>query len=333
MNGACEKCAHECDVLVIGAGPAGLAAAVNAASEGLSVIVLEKSDAVGGQAADSSRIENYLGFPSGLTGAELAAAGYEQAVRFGADFHLGAEVIDLRPGSTGIETLCESGHSYVCRTALVTSGVTYRKLDVPGIDGLLGRGVFYGLSPSQAEDFRDRRVFVVGGANSAGQAAVHLAKHGAEVSILTRSPLAKSMSSYLVERIAKLDNIEVRKGARVAAVRPAGNVLELARVVVADHERVVDEPADGLAVFIGAEPRVGWAPMLSSDRAGFLLTGPDVRDDEQFHSPLYLETNVPSIFAAGDVRSGSIKRVAAAAGEGAMAVQLMHKRLAEPVLA
>lgn len=340
MTGACDACAHECDLLVIGAGPAGLAAAVNAASEGLSVIVLEKSPEVGGQARDSSRIENYLGFPSGLTGPELAAAGYEQAQRFGAEFHLGAEVIDLRPGETGIETLCESGHSYVCRAALVTSGVTYRRLDVPGIDGLLGRGVFYGLSPSQAEDFRGKRVYVVGGANSAGQAAIHLAKHGAEVIILTRSPLAKGMSTYLVERIGKL-GIDVREGARVAAVRSAhiatdsvGNYEDgLRRIVVADPERVVDEHADGLAVFIGAEPRVGWAPWIATDRAGFILTGPDVPATEQFQSPLYLETSLRNVFAAGDVRAGSVKRVAAAAGEGAMAVQLLHKRTEQPVIA
>lgn len=321
----CSTCNHECDLLVVGAGPAGLAAAVNAASEGLRVIVLERAGVVGGQARDSSRIENYLGFPSGLTGQALSERALEQALRFGADIHLESEVIDLRShGPDEHQALCESGHSYTCRSALVTSGVTYRRLDVPGIDGLVGRGVFYGLSPSQAEDFRDSRVFVVGGANSAGQAAVHLAQHGAEVHVLSRSPLEKGMSSYLIERLRGLD-VNVREGARVAAVR--GEHSALSHVIVSDPDKVVTERADGLIVFIGAEPRVGWAPQLLLDRSGFILTGNDVpRETYIGPEPLYLETSIPGVFAAGDVRAGSVKRVSAAAGEGAMAVQLLHRR-------
>ena len=328
---ACTSCAdHECDLLIVGTGPAGMAAAVNAASEGLHVIVLDRSGEVGGQARSSSRIENYLGFPSGLSGEQLATAAEEQARRFGADIHTGAEVIDVRPTEDGRhQVMCASGHVYLCRTILVASGVTYRRLDAPGVDELTGRGVFYGVSPSQAEDYRGQRVFVVGGANSAGQAALHLAQHGATVDILTRSPLTRAMSQYLIDRIEAHGRITVREGARVAAVR--GGRDELSHVVVAEPSGVATHEAAGLFVFIGAEPRVGWAPQLATDRQGFILTGDSDALRERYQAgeaqPLYLETSVPGIFAAGDVRSGSVKRVSAAAGEGAMAVQLIHRHL------
>jgi hypothetical protein len=215
----CANCDHSCDVLIIGAGPAGLAAAVNAASEGLGVIVLERAPQVGGQASSSSRIENYLGFPLGLSGAELARNADEQARRFGADIHTGAHVIDLRRLDDGhVQAMCQSGTVYVCRTAVVTTGVTYRTLDAPGVSELIGRGVEYGVSPAQADEYDGRRVFIVGGANSAGQAAVHLHDHGAAVTILTRSPLSKGMSAYLIERIEER-GIAVEVGARVAAAR------------------------------------------------------------------------------------------------------------------
>lgn len=318
----CEQCGHadhECDLLVIGAGPAGLAAAVNAASEGLSTIVLEREARVGGQAYSSSRIENYLGFPSGVTGDELATMAYDQAVRFGAEIHVGAQVIDLRRlDGQHVQAMCESGTVYVCRTALVTSGVTYRTLDVPGAAELLGNGIEYGISPTEASRHEGEDVFIVGGANSAGQAALHLAKHGAHVVILTRSPLAKGMSTYLIERIADSPRITVRTGARVAAARNYDGIL--GALVIADDTGVLVLPADALFVFIGAEPRTSWAPSIKTDARGFIVTG------GEYH----LETSEPGIFAAGDVRAKSVKRVAAATGEGAMAVQEIHQYLSQP---
>lgn len=323
MEACCEH--RECDLLVVGAGPAGLAAAINAASEGLSVVVLDRGSEVGGQARESSRIENYLGFADGLDGPTFAEQARGQAIRFGVDIHVEAEVIDVRPnGNGGHQIMCDSGNTYSCRVVLIASGVTYRRLDVPGIDPLIGRGVFYGLNPSQAEEFRGARVFIVGGANSAGQCALHLSQHGAEVHVLSRSPLAKSMSSYLVERFPEA-GITVHEGARVAATRGNG---KLTHVTVADAATIRTELADGLLVFIGAEPRTSWAPVVDTDGRGFILTGPDVPIWGDSAQPLYLETSVPGIFAAGDVRAGSVKRVAAAAGEGAMAVQFIHKRLA-----
>jgi thioredoxin reductase (NADPH) len=329
---ACEV-SHVCDLLVIGAGPAGLAAAVNAASEGLRTIVLERSPLVGGQATSSSRIENYLGFAEGLTGSELAAQAEAQARRFGAKLVTGAHVIDLRPTEDGHQIMCASGHAYVCRAALVTSGVTYRTLDVPGAQELLGRGVFYGASPAETAQYEGRNVYVVGGANSAGQAAIHFAQHGANVTILSRSPLAKSMSTYLIERIEDMDIPRVI-GARVAALHAPctgdGEIcLSLDAVTVSTPDAITTHKADGLFVFIGAEPRTSWAPSVMTDSRGFILTGSDVgsRDADRRIVPAYLETSQAGVFAAGDVRAGSVKRVAAAAGEGAMAVQFIHRYL------
>lgn len=332
----CPACpgSHECDLLIIGGGPAGLAAAVNAASEGLVTIVLEKDGTVGGQASTSSRIENYLGFAEGTTGAELAAQAAAQAERFGAELRTDTHVIDLRRENGGFQAMCQNGHIYTCRTTLITSGVTYRTLDVPGIDELLGRGVFYGASPAQASEYQDKKVFVVGGANSAGQAAVHFAQHAAKVTILTRSPLQKSMSSYLLERIDE-SPIEVWEQARVAAVhgtdRRTWTHKELDAVTVATPERVATHKADGLFIFIGAEPRTTWVPSVTTDRRGFILTGSDLGGDDYIvtGSRQYLETSEPGVFVAGDVRSGSVKRVAAAAGEGTMAIQFIHRYLEE----
>jgi len=330
MSHDCASCPdHECDLLVIGAGPAGLAAAINAASEGLRVIVLERSHDVGGQASTSSRIENYLGFPTGLTGAELAEASHEQAVRFGADIHLGSEVIDLRCEGDHHRAMCANGKTYTCTTILVTAGVTYRRLEVPGADSLIGRGVFYGASPTQVSEYAGKRVFVVGGANSAGQAALFLAQHGARVDVLTRSPLVKSMSTYLLDRLVKAEqDITVHTGARVAAVHGT-KAHGIDHVTVADEAAVITHEAAALFVFIGAEPRTDWAPTLAKDAKGFILTGPDAVDAVPYpeHTPLYLETSEPGVFAAGDIRSGSVKRVSAAAGEGAMAVQFIHRYL------
>jgi thioredoxin reductase (NADPH) len=319
----CPACpgTHECDLLIIGGGPAGLAAAVNAASEGLTTIVLEKDSEVGGQASTSSRIENYLGFADGLTGAELTEQARAQAERFGAEIRTDSHIIDLRATDNSHQAMCQNGHVYVCRATLITSGVTYRTLDVPGAAELLGRGVFYGASPGETAMYKGGRVFVVGGANSAGQAALHFAQHGARVEILTRSPLVKSMSTYLLDRLVEHDgDITVHTGARVAAVHGREAITH---VTVATPAAVATHKAAGLFIFIGAEPRTTWAPGIDTDERGFITTGAKER--------LYLETSVPGVFAAGDVRSGSVKRVAAAAGEGAMAVQFIHRYLEERV--
>ena len=323
MSAGCDTCTDlECDLIIVGAGPAGLAAAVNAASEGLHTLVLEGRLTLGGQAGTSALIENYLGFPLGLSGAELTTAAVEQATRFGAELHTNAHVIDLRrelDGRYGI--MCASGTVYVCHSILIASGVEYRRLDVPGIDRLLGKGVHYGMSPSQAENFRGKLVYVVGGANSAGQAALHLHEHGAVVTILSRSPLSKGMSMYLEGRINE-KGIIVEVGARVAAVHGDDT---LKRVVIATPDNIGAEPADGLFIFIGAEPRTSWVPQLLTDSDGFILTGPDVPGG----SGLHLESSLPGVFVAGDVRAGSVKRVSAAAGEGAMAVSFINRYLAQ----
>jgi thioredoxin reductase (NADPH) len=318
-----ETLEHRCDLLIIGAGPAGLAAAVNAASEGLRVIILERTGTVGGQMRTSSRIENYLGFASGLSGADLAAASLEQTQRFGADIHTASEVIDLRRDGDHHRAMCANGKVYTCAAILVAAGVTYRRLEVPGADPLLGRGIFYGASPTQAAEYADQRVFVVGGANSAGQAAVFLASNSARVDIITRSPLAKSMSQYLIDRIEASGKVEVHEEARVAAVKSTRH--RLSHVTVADPDGVITHEGSALFAFIGADPQTGWAPQLAKDSRGFILSGPDAEPPGE--KRLYLETSESGVFAAGDIRSGSVKRVAASAGEGAMAVQFIHKHL------
>lgn len=316
MYATCESCAttHDCDLLVIGGGPAGLAASVNAASEGLNTIVLEREPWVGGQAGTSSRIENYLGFGNGISGAELTEQAQAQAERFGVDLHTSAEVVDLRESDGKHQAMCANGSLYYCRSVLIAPGVSYRTLDAAGVGDLLGRGVFYGLNPSDADEYRGKDAFVVGGANSAGQAAVHLVKHGARVTILSRSPLEKSMSAYLIER---LGDTPVEVGARVAAVH---GDEQLTDITIATPDRLYTTRADGLFIFIGAEPRTSWAPALEKDGSGFIV------------APV-LETSTPGVFAAGDIRSGSVKRVAAAVGEGSMAVQLIHQHLNEGVRA
>ena len=307
-----------CDLLIIGGGPAGMAGAINAAAEGLSTIVLERAKQVGGQASSSSRIENYLGFPDGLSGAELGDYAYRQACRLGAEVHTESHVIDLRTVEGEHHVTCHGGQLYRCKAVLISTGVMYRTLDVPGLSGLLNRGVFYGLSPRKASLYEGQTVYIVGGANSAGQAAIHLADHGAIVNVLTRSPLSKGMSAYLLERITAHPNIYIRENARVAAVHP--NVEGyLAGVVISTPERLSTEAAAGLFIFIGAEPRTDWAPQLMKDHRGYLVTGEKKAAE--------LETSVPGVYAAGDVRSGNIKRVATASGEGSQAIQYVYRRL------
>lgn len=312
-------CERRCDLLIIGGGPAGMAAAVNASAEGLHTIVLERAASVGGQAGSSSRIENYLGFPDGLSGSELGEYARAQAERLGADIHCEAHVIDLRTVDGMHHVTCHSGNTYICPAVIISTGVRYKELNAPGLRDYLGMSVFYGLSPREASRYEDKTVFIVGGANSAGQAAIHLEQHGARVIILTRSPLSKGMSAYLLERINQNSRIWVMEGARVAAVRGGSDSLSSMEVVISTPDKLEASKADGMFIFIGAEPLTDWAPTLDKDHRGYVITGKGKAPE--------LETSQPGIYAAGDVRSGNVKRVATAAGEGAQAVQYVYRRL------
>ena len=320
------------DLIVIGGGPAGLAASVYGASEGLSTLLIE-AYAPGGQAGQSSKIENYLGFTAGVKGRDLAQRALRQALRFGAEVVRLLDVAGLEErGGERIVRLA-GGSELSCSAAVIATGVAYRRMEAPGVDDLLGRGVYYGAAMTDAESQRDRRVFIVGGANSAGQAALHFAEHAESVTILVRADsLEARMSSYLVNRIRTIDNIEVLTGTEVSAASGTGQLESLTLSPVGGGEpRTV--PAEVLFIFIGAVPRTDWLGTVARDERGFVLTGPDLRngltDWPLNRDPLPLETSMSGVFAAGDVRHGSTKRVASAVGEGAMAVQLVHQYLAE----
>lgn len=319
------------DLVIIGAGPGGLAAAVYAASEGLKALVIEP-EAPGGQAGSSSRIENYLGFPSGLSGADLARRAYAQASRFGAEF--------LTQRATGIRT--EANYHYIqladgrevsCHVALIAVGVNYRKLNIPGIDRFTGAGVYYGAAQTEAIACRNEDVYIVGGANSAGQAAMHFSKYAHKVTMLVRSSLEKSMSKYLIDQIAGTSNIEVLTGAEIREVQGNGR-LECIKVRNPQGEMVCS--ASSVYIFIGAAPQTDWLPdTVMRDPNGFVLSGPDLQIEgrmpkiwKEDRQPYLLETSMPGIFAVGDVRHGSVKRVASAVGEGSISVQFMHQYLA-----
>jgi thioredoxin reductase (NADPH) len=323
------------DLLIAGAGPAGLTAAVYAASEGLRTVVVERL-APGGQAGTSSRIENYLGFPDGLSGAELAAAAHEQALRFGAEIVVGVEVLrgEPRPGAPARIEL-SNGSDFGTLAGLVSTGVHYRRLDVPGVAERIGAGIHYGIAPSEAAAYADCDVVVVGAANSAGQAAVHLAEHARKVTVVARGAVVgDGMSRYLVERIEAAANIDVRLQSEVESALGDGRLEQLVLVDRAGGVRSTI-PADGLFVLIGGEPLTGgYEGWLRRDERGFLVTGPDLFDGSSGRdwwplerAPLPLESSQPGMFVAGDVRHGSVKRVASAVGEGAMAVQLVHRYL------
>ncbi len=323
----------EYDLVIVGGGPAGLAAAVYGASEGLRTALVEHH-APGGQAGQSTRIENYLGFPSGLTGTDLAQRALLQARRFGAEIVYLREASELRAdGDDRIVALSE-GSDLRARTVLLACGVSYRRLEAPGIDGLVGKGVFYGGSVVDAQGAAGRDVIVVGGANSAGQAALYFARYAASVTILARSDsLERRMSQYLVDRIANSE-IAVRTSAEVAGV--AGeDALETVDVRDVSTGATETLAAHGLFVFIGAAPMADWLEgAVARDSMGFVLSGRELAGDDVSppwpleREPFLLETSIPGVFAAGDVRHGSIKRVASAVGEGAMAVQLIHEYLA-----
>ena len=321
------------DFAVIGAGPAGLAAAVYAASDGLSTVVFER-DLPGGQASHTSMIENFFGFPEGIGGAELARLAGRQAERFGAELVLmrGVEGGGVDGGRPRFDIA--GGYHVTAEVGLACPGMVWRRLEIEGVDELLGRGVYYGAGRSEAAQCGGDDVVVVGAGNSAGQAVLNLANTGARVRMLVRGDrLAKTMSAYLVDRIAAHPLIDVRLRTEVAALHVDGGCLSGVTVTGGEHL-----PARALFICIGGQPRTGWAEAagVRTDRAGYILTGPDLLDHGDRpagwpldRDPLALETSVPGLFAAGDVRSGSTKRVAGAVGEGSMAVALAHRRLEE----
>jgi thioredoxin reductase (NADPH) len=326
------------DLAIIGAGPAGLAAAVYAASDGLSTVVVER-DVPGGQASHTSLIENFFGFPDGIGGAELARLAGRQAERFGAELVLLRGVVGGGFSDDGKPQLNLAGDIDIgADVALAAPGMEWRRLEVPGVEELLGRGVYYGAGRSEAAQCADDDVFVVGAGNSAGQAVLNLGKAGARVTMVVRGDrLGKTMSAYLVERIEADPRIDVRLRTQVVAATGEGG--HLASVVLADAEANREErPATALFLCIGGTPRTGWAADggVRTDPAGYILTGLDLLEDGRRpaswplnRDPLPMETSVPGFFAAGDVRHGSIKRVGSAVGEGAMAVALAHQRLEE----
>ena len=319
------------DLVVVGAGPAGLSAAVYGASEGLSTLVLE-STAMGGQAGTSSRIRNFLGFPAGISGGELAERAFQQAWMFGAEFVFinGAAGLSAR-GEGLVVTLAEGGQ-VTARAVVLATGVSYRQLDAPGIADLVGAGVFYGSALSEAPAVKDHDVFIVGAGNSAGQAAIYLARSARSVTLLVRGDsLAKSMSDYLVKEIESTPAVRVRLQTEVAAARGDRRLTEL---VLRNRRTDSDEtvPAAALFVMIGATPHADWLPAdVVRDQHGFILTGRDLPGPDRSKTgqavPLPLETSMPGVFAVGDVRAGSVKRVASAVGEGSVAVPQVHQHL------
>ncbi len=323
------------DLAIVGGGPAGLAAAVYGASEGLKTVIIER-EAPGGQAGLSSRIENYLGFPSGLSGGDLTRRAVAQAMRFGAQILTPQEAMKVRSDGTYRTLTLTDGSEVSCHALLIATGVQWRKLEVPGIDNLQGAGVYYGAGSTEAMSCRDEDVYIIGGANSAGQAAMNFSRFAKRVIVLVRGKsLAATMSKYLIDDIARTPNIEVQTEAQVVAVHGEKR-LESISIACAKTGSVDIAPASSLFVFIGAEPRTEWlAGLVQRDAKGFVLTGPDVMKDGKRpqgwtpdRDPALLETSVPGVFAVGDVRHGSVKRVASGVGEGSIAVQLVHQYLA-----
>jgi thioredoxin reductase (NADPH) len=316
------------DLVIVGGGPAGLAAAVYGASEGLRTVLVER-EAPGGQAGQSSRIENYLGFPTGLSGSDLARRATDQARRLGAELLTVRDAQALRVEGSGRIVELSGGGELSANCVLVASGVSYRQLDTPGFAGLTGAGIYYGAAMTEARSCRDQHVVVIGGANSAGQAAVHFSEYAQRVTMLVRRTLQDSMSHYLIEQIARLPNIEVRTNTTAIAADGDGR-LEALRISGRDGEE--DMPADACFVFIGARPRTDWlGDVVARDERGFILAGPEARNAgwPLPRDPYLLETTVPGVFVAGDVRARSIKRVASAVGEGSMSVSLVHQYLVD----
>jgi thioredoxin reductase (NADPH) len=315
------------DVVVVGGGPAGLAAAVYGASEGLAVLLVEKS-AVGGQAGTSSRIENYLGFPSGISGDELSSRAMKQATRFQADMVMTREVQKIEPAGTGYTVELDGGTRVQTKTVVLAIGVDWRRLDARGIDSLHGKGVLYGAGRTEATTVLGKHIFIVGGGNSAGQAAVFFSSYAASVIVLVRGEgLSLTMSQYLIDEMSHRSNISVEARTEVVAVN-GKDVLE-SICTKTNHGPPQQRPADALFVMIGAQASTGWLPQnLARDADGFIYTGRDLPQSGYKRNPFLLETNLPGIFCAGDVRHGSIKRVASGVGEGSMAIAFVHQFLA-----
>ncbi len=324
------------DVAIVGGGPAGLAAAVYGASEGLKTVMVER-EAPGGQAGLSSRIENYLGFPSGLSGGDLARRAVTQARRFGVEIVSPQEATGIRADGSYRYVQLSDGTEISCHSLLLAMGVQWRKLDIPGMDRLQGAGVYYGAASTEALSCRDEEVYVVGGANSAGQAAMHFAQYARRVVMLVRGPsLAATMSQYLIDQIGETENIQVEFRSRVVAVNGEDRLRSIS--IACDTTGETHEiPAVALFIFIGAEPRTAWLNgVIERDSRGFIVTGPDLLHDGKppkgwmlERGPGLLETNVPGVFAVGDVRHGSIKRVASGVGEGSVAIQFVHQYLSK----
>jgi thioredoxin reductase (NADPH) len=322
------------DLIVIGGGPAGLGAAVYGASEGLRTVLVERT-ATGGQAGQSSRIENYLGFPDGVSGAQLTSRARRQAAKFGAEVLTTRDVIGLEVNGSARSVRFADGSHIDAHTVILATGVSYRRLNAPGLDEMTGRGVFYGSALTEAAACSGQDVFIVGGANSAGQAAVYLARGAKSVTILVRGPsLERSMSYYLVQQISGIANISVRTCTEVVAAE-GGKHLESLTLRDTSTGATETVGAQWLFLFIGAAPLTDWLDdVVVRDERGFVLAGPDLVSPGQKlkgwnldRSPYHLETSVPGVFVAGDVRSESAKRVASAVGEGAMAVMLVHRYL------
>jgi thioredoxin reductase (NADPH) len=318
------------DAVVVGAGPAGRAAAVYGASEGLRTIVVER-EAPGGQAGTSSRIENYLGFPSGVSGDELASRALQQARRLGAEILVTRSISRIDAKSR--ELHLDGGDVLRARTIILACGVTWRRLSIEGFDELVGKGIFYGAARSEAPNTHGLDIHIIGAGNSAGQAALFFSTHARSVTILCRSDgLEKSMSRYLIDQLATRSNIDVSFGVEVAAVHGDGS---LAGIDLRDRgsETVTSVASSGLFVFIGADAETEWLPPeISLDRRGYVLTGPEIPAAASWsldRDPFLLETSVPGVFACGDVRSGPVKRVAAAVGEGSMSIAFVHQYLRE----
>ncbi|HJT63288.1 MAG TPA: FAD-dependent oxidoreductase [Candidatus Limnocylindria bacterium] len=321
------------DLVIVGGGPSGLAAAVYGASEGLKTVLVER-EAPGGQAGTTSRIENYLGFPAGLSGGDLARRALAQARRLGAEILSPRDVTAIRSGDPYRYVTLDDGSEISCHAVIVASGVSYRQLEIPGAAELAGAGVYYGAAVTEAVLYRDLEVGVVGGGNSAGQAAVYLARFAKRVLLMVRTAELSSMSQYLIDQIAAVPNIEVRYRTRITACTGEGHLASATLKCESDEGEPTSEtlPLSALFVFIGQQPRTEWLPEeVIRDEAGFIPTGPAVLVDGKRppgwpdRDPFLLESSLPGVFAAGDVRAQSVKRIASAVGEGSMAIQFVHQ--------